>query len=306
MADSHLSVENKPEVFYNSTGKYYKIYHDTPSGNIELTLPESQILFNIVSTIKDDGTVISFNVIPKSDLSNLYQQIGFSNKSEDAVFVYPIFTQAAYSYNGFYDYYHKKCDSKCLTVSIPSNFDGTYSSSIVAASVLHLLNYSFITDIDIDRNPEILQKYDTIILLHNEYVTSNEFYAITKHPHVIYLYPNALYAEVKSDYTNGTITLIRGHGYPDGKIQNGFNWKNENTKFEYDLECKSWNFTSVGNGKMLNCYPDYAILYDKSLLNTLKESSTTSIPEFGSTVNVIIMLSIIGMIVFSSKFKFKL
>jgi hypothetical protein len=303
MADSHLSVENKPEVFYNSTGKYYTIHHGTSSGSIELTLPESQILFNMVSTIKDDGTVISFNIMPKPDLSSLYQQIGFSNKSKNIVFVYPIFTQAAYSDNGFYDYYSKKCDSRCLTVSIPSNFDGTYSSSIVAASVLNLLNYSFITDIDVDKNPGILQKYDTVILLHNEYVTRNEFYAITNHSHVIYLYPNALYAEVKSNYTDDTITLIKGHGYPDGKIQNGFGWKNENTRFEYDLECKSWNFTSVDNGKMLNCYPDYAILYDKSLLNALKESSTTSIPEFGSTVNVITILSIIGMIVFSSKFK---
>ena len=37
-------------------------------------------------------------------------------------------------------------------------------------------------------------------MLHNEYVTRPMFDAITSHPNVIYLYPNALYAEIEVNY----------------------------------------------------------------------------------------------------------
>lgn len=36
-----------------------------------------------------------------------------------------------------------------------------------------------------------------VIILHKKYVTRNEFYEITNHHHIIYLYPNALYTEAK-------------------------------------------------------------------------------------------------------------
>ena len=305
-AQSNLSIEKKPEIFYNSTGKYYAIYHGSSSGTIELILPESKMNFIMLPVIVNNNTVASFSMELKPELMELYKQIGFSTKSQNVVFVYPVFTQAAYGSHGFYDYYNKNCNSKCLTVNIPSSFNGTYSSSIVAAITLNLLNYSFVTDVDVDKNPKILQKFDTVIILHNEYVTKNEFDAITQHPHVVYLYPNALYAQVETNYENNTITLVRGHGYPQSEIKNGFNWKNDNTQFEYDLKCNNWNFTDVDNGKMLNCYPDYALMYDKSLLGNLKDLSVTSIPEFGSTVYMLIIASIVGSIIISTKLHSKL
>jgi len=305
-AQSHLPIEKKPEMFYNYTGKYYEVYHGSPSGIISMTLPEDKLNFSILPIITYNNTVASFSMELKPELMNLYHQIGFTNKSQNAVFVYPVFTQAAYSQNGFYDYYNKKCDSKCLTVDIPSSFNGTYSSSIVAAIALNLLNYSFITDVDIDKDPEILKQYDTVIMLHNEYVTANEFHAVTEHPHVIYLYPNVLYAKVEPNYDNNTITLVQGHGYPDEKIQNGFDWKYDNTKFEYDLKCENWNFTDIDNGKMLNCYPDYAILHDKSILGALKDfTERIPIPEFNSVIGMIVIIGIIGAIMISSRLNMK-
>lgn len=301
-AESHLDIEKKPEIVYNQTGKYYEIYHQTPSENITLVLPENKLIFNLIPTITNNGTVVSFDMSLKPELKDLYSQVGFSTKSDNVVFVYPVFTQAAYGKNGFYDYYNKKCESKCLTVDIPSSFSGTYSSSIISSYILNMLNYSFITDVDIDKNPKILQQYDTVIILHNEYVTRTEFNAITSHHHVIYLYPNALFAEVSSNYTDNTIKLVKGHGYPNDTIQNGFNWKNDNTKFEYDLKCTNWNFTNINNGKMLNCYPDYAILYDKNMLQDIKEQSIQSIPEFENTVSV----TIVGMITILLLNKFKI
>ena len=74
---------------------------------------------------------------------------------------------------------------------------------------LTLLGYTAITDEEIDMNPSILQQFDKVIMLHNEYVTRTMFDAITNHPNVFYLYPNALYAEIEVDYIDETITLIK-------------------------------------------------------------------------------------------------
>ncbi len=106
----------------------------------------------------------------------LYYKIGFLNQSQYDD--YPIFT-VAYSENDFYDFYKGKCNSSCLTVKIHSDFNGEYSASRAAFNSLRLLRYHYITDIDIDKDPEILKKYDKVILLHNEYVTKKEFDVIT-------------------------------------------------------------------------------------------------------------------------------
>ena len=100
---------------------------------------------------------------------------------------------------------------------------------------MRLLGYPYITDIDIDQNPDILKKYEKIILLHNEYVTMKEFTAITEHQKVVYLYPNALYAKINANYENNTIELIRGHNYPSEDITNGFDWEFDNTNKEYNV-----------------------------------------------------------------------
>ncbi len=87
----------------------------------------------------------------------------------------------------------------------------------------------------------------------------------------MYLYPNALYAEIDVNYEKNTISLVRGHEYPDSKIKNGFDWEFDNKQYEYDLECKNWEFTEIKNGKMLNCYPENIIFQDKELLKAIKE-----------------------------------
>lgn len=206
----------------------------------------------------------------KPELMDLYSKIGFLNQSNNNVVVYPTFTEAAYSKNGFYDFYEGKCDFSCLTVKISPGFNGEYSASRSAFNSLRLLGYHYVTDTDIDKEPDILKKYDKVILLHNEYVTKKEFDAITSHPKVIYLYPNALYAKVVSNYDNNTITLIQGHGYPSPQIRNGFDWKFDNSNLEYDNSCINWKFYTIDNGIMLNCYPEYVIFKDQTLLLQIK------------------------------------
>jgi len=133
------------------------------------------------------------------------------------------------------------------------------------------LGYPTITDADIDRNPSILQQFDKVIMLHNEYVTRTMFDAITNHPNVIYLYPNALYAEIEVNYIDETITLIRGHNYPEPEITNGFDWEFDNTHpFEYDTECADMKMYQIKNGWMTNCYPENVFLKNSHPMVLLK------------------------------------
>jgi hypothetical protein len=190
---------------------------------------------------------------------------------KNTIVIYPIFTSAAYSPNGFYDYYDGNCDESCLNGISFENPQVKFTSSGISTQILHSLGYDFITDIDVDKNPEILKNYDNIILLHNEYVTQKQFDAITAHPHLIFLSPNALYAEIEVNYDDNTISLIRGHNYPPG-INNGFNYEIEEMfhEYEYDNECENWEFIEIENGYHLNCYPDGTIHKNLDLLLKIK------------------------------------
>ena len=233
---------------------------------------KKDLLFNITITYDKNDNPRYVNIVGKPELSDFYRQVGFTNQSKDVVVVYPIFTQGAYGNHGFYDYYNKKCGIECLTVPIPTEFVPRYGASMTATIALSLLNYSQITDVQVDKNPDILKKYHKVIILHNEYVTKKEFDAITSHPNVIYLFPNALYAEVRTNYTNNVFTLVRGHGYPIASISNGFDWKFDNSNLEYNINCYNMTFTIIPNGKMLNCYPAYRALFDKTFLEDIKNS----------------------------------
>ncbi|HEV2193697.1 MAG TPA: hypothetical protein VGR54_08790 [Nitrosopumilaceae archaeon] len=244
-------------------------------------LPISELLFDVTPNYDKQGKTVSLSIKLKPGLDDIYQAISLFNKPRDIVFIYPSFTQAAYSNKGFYDYYHKICDTSCLTVPIPTKVVGFQSSSIAGALVLKLLNYPYVKDEDVDKNPDILKQYKRVIVLHNEYVTKKEFDAITSHPDVVFLYPNALYAKVSANYDSNTITLVRGHDYPAG-VRNGFDWKYDNSKYEYDIECNNWNFyskeiTPQYNHVFLNCYPEYRLLYSHEILLLLQKPDPTDL-----------------------------
>ena len=191
---------------------------------------------------------------------------------DNSVVIYPLFTASAYAEPGFYTYFVGDCDESCITNLSFNYTGGTYNSSIHTAQILHAVGYNLITDIDVDQNPEILKNYDKIILLHNEYVTKKMFDAIVDHPNVIFLFPNALYAEIDVNYDDATMSLIRGHGYPESTITNGFNWEFDNTHpYEYDEKCSDWEFYRIPNGEMLNCYPEGIIHENFDILLKLKE-----------------------------------
>ena len=241
-------------------------------------------LFKVMAYENDfemiDGEKIWRNVYYELDESKLDTYQDLKNDKKSAV-VFPIFTAAAYSEPGFYTFYRGECDGEfhgmlfrdddCLTIKINEEYSPSFTSSGDGLQILNLLNYDIITDITIHQNPEILSSYEKIILLHNEYVTSVEFDAITSHPNVIYLYPNALYAEIDFDEELWEISLVRGHNYPEITIRNGFDWRFDNSLDEYDVACNNMKFSKIDNGWMLNCYPENMLHKSKQLLKQIRD-----------------------------------
>ena len=277
-------------------GGYFTIFTDE---NIEISENEQTLqsenlqtliqtnvksLFKVMAYENDfeiiEGEKIWRNVFYELDESNNMIYDNLKNNKKSAV-IFPIFTAAAYSEPGFYTFYRGECnrefhgvlfrDDDCLTVKLEEEYNPLFTSSANGLQVLNLLDYDILTDISIHQNPEILTKYEKIILLHNEYVTSVEFDAILSHPNVIYLYPNALYAEVNFDEELWEISLVRGHNYPEITIRNGFDWKFDNSPEEYDVTCDDMKFSKIDNGWMLNCYPENVLHKNKELLKQIKD-----------------------------------
>ena len=250
----------------------------------ELIQTNVESLFNVMAYENDfemiNGEKIWRNVYYELDESKLDIYQDLKNNKKSAV-VFPIFTAAAYSEPGFYTFYRGECDQEfhgvlfreddCLTVKIDEEYNPGFTSSANGLQVLNLLGYDVITDITIHQNPNVLVQYEKIILLHNEYMTSVEFDAIISHPNVIYLYPNALYAEIDFDEDLWEISLVRGHNYPEITIRNGFDWKFDNSIEEYDVTCNDMKFSKIYNGWMLNCYPENVLHKTKELLAQIRD-----------------------------------
>ena len=294
--------ENKitSDVYVSSINFLYNqnLLKISNSSIINTSFEYSSTNIPLIQTFEKNVDLFSASLLEKdivilNDGSNRYLDVHFSfipqnletyepliNTSNSVVIV-PTFTFTAYTEPGFYTFYRGDCDQEfhgtlfrdddCLTVPINYDKPNDFTASTLGLNILHLLDYPLITDVDVDKNPEILLNYEKIIILHNEYVTKNMFDAITSHPNVVYLYPNALYAEITVNYDDDTISLVRGHNYPEPTIRNGFDWVYDNSNLEYNLECIDWKFEPIINGHMLNCYPEYAMYSDELLLKTLND-----------------------------------
>ena len=139
------------------------------------------LAFATTNTVRsEEATQDSFSAYTETKLPelNYYQDYETLHSDTKTAVIYPIFTQGAYDWQGIHDYYTGRCDS-CLSTKIHSSYEKTFSASGNGFRILEFLGYQVIDDIDVDKNPKILNKYDKIILLHNEYVTKTEFDAIT-------------------------------------------------------------------------------------------------------------------------------
>jgi hypothetical protein len=245
----------------------FPVYLESQYFDAYLTKSDYDTGNEISPIIPYDGVRVVLNeFVPQEIIDDLKPNPG-------TVVIYPIFTSAAYQEPGFYTYFRGDCDESCVTDVSFDRFKFEYTSSGMTAQILYNVGYAFLTDIEVDQNPELLKNYDTVILLHNEYVTKKAFDAISSHPNLIFLSPNALYAEIDVNYDDNTMTLIRGHQYPDTSIANGFNYEIEEEfhHYEYDNQCFEWEFIEIENGFHLNCYPDGVLHKNLDILLKMKE-----------------------------------
>jgi hypothetical protein len=148
-----------------------------------------------------------------------------------------------------------------------------YNSSFNAAQALYLLGYTVISDLEIEKNPNILSDYEKIIVLHNKYTTKTIFNAITNHPKVVYLYSDSLKEEVSVNFVQNTVTALSPIKQPQEKnFKNDFKWEYDNSHLEF-VNCinNEVKFEKVTNGIMLNCNPEDFLLKSPSLFKIIKE-----------------------------------
>lgn len=255
--DNYIETLSKSHTYKVETSSYFELY-----------FTESDYNRHLDGLRQLEGARLILNP------ANAPQIIDNLKPNPGTVVIFPTFTAAAYYPNGFYNYYSGSCDQSCVNNISFENFYFDYNESGVTAQILYHLGYDFLTDDEVDKNPELLETYETVILLHNEYVTKKEFDAITRHPNLIFLHPNALYAEINVNHETKTMTLIRGHDYPpENPVGNGFDYEIEQKfhKFEHNSDCIDWEFIEIENGFHLNCYPETIIRENLDILKKLQE-----------------------------------
>ena len=218
------------------------------------------------SNTTNDFEEYRISQMPETRFFDQYEELSAPEKT---AIVYPILTQTAYGWGGIHDFYLGRCDT-CSEVKIEEYYDPIFSIGAKSFRILEFLGYNVIDDIDIDKNPDILNNFNSVVLLHNEFATENEFFAITSHPNVIYLYPGALNSKVKINYEKDTMILERGPSFPQSDIINGFDWKHDNSDMVKNTICEEWKFYQIDNGHMLNCTPEDIIQNNDELLKELK------------------------------------
>lgn len=203
------------------------------------------------------------------DDNGMINGVGFSDHK--TVTLIPYLTAKAYEIPGFYQYFASQCDESCLSVQLDKDVQFGFTSSLIGINMFNALGSEVINDLMFADYPTVIHNYDTVFVLHNEYVTQDMYDELQKHQQVFYLYPNALYGEV--EIVNNTMTLIRGHNYPEQNILNGFDWKWENTHpWEYDTICEEPEWRETHNGFQLMCYPEIAFMNHPEIIEFIHDN----------------------------------
>ena len=226
------------------------------------------------------------------EMNEIYIEI--MNNDDETIVIFPTISLHAYSQQCIWDYYVPATED-CKIIQLDSEIDLSsmndniwlnpafienvsghflYNTNLASFQTLQLLNYEMLSDLEIEKNPNILENYDKIIVLHNKYVSKKIFDTITNHPKVIYLNPGALSEEVSIDFTNNTITVLSPIKYPEEKnYRNDFFWAYDNTDKEFE-DCYMIDdpkFEIVSNGIMTNCFSDNLLAKSKDFLKIIKD-----------------------------------
>ena len=207
-------------------------------------------------------------------LHNIRKVNGEFVKVLNIALIKPTFTAAAYD-KSFYNFYfiysslprhaQKNITSDLNLLSSDETNQTTGSSSAFSIDYLaqHLntsnSNIQVLTDTDADNVNSLFfnngtNKYDIIILGHQEYVTQQEYdnlkYFVSNGGTLVLMDGNVFIAEVKYDRNAHTITLVKGHGWAyNGKSA----WKSVRERWKN--ETSQW----IGsNSFCFSCYVTFA------------------------------------------------
>ena len=187
---------------------------------------QNSISYSVVPSIPN-----KFKVLGQEQRQRLFSSSLGAAKQLNIAFILPTFTEAAY-HNSFYPFY--KAYQKSIkpgvnithnlyllsnNVIIPKPDDETRYLTKHLASLFPSFHVSILTDADVDAQSIFFtngtNKYDTLVLRHQEYVTQQEYDNLKKFVAnggtMILLDGNTLYTLVGYDRIMQTITLIRGH-----------------------------------------------------------------------------------------------
>ena len=226
-------------------------------------------------------------------------------------FVDPTFTDAAYTADGFYDFYFKyndvpkgvnvTTDLNFMTANLPEELDRGYIAPLVEAVINSHpdAEVSIIRDQDVHNgallNEDGSNAYDALILLHQEYVTQenyNSFKNFVKNGGtIIFLDPNIFYAEVTYDEDTCSVTLVKGHDWEyDGKavrkglaeryLEENKEWMGSNfvvrdIKDPVVFGNNPFNYTHFEENYVNNPHAKILLNYNATFKNTLGEESSS-------------------------------
>jgi len=199
----------------------------------------------------------------------------FNNDTTNIALVEPSFTNAAYD-NSYYIFYRLNAntsDNQNITKYLNLLTNKVNKSPIIAGSTLLSVrkniewlmpnyNIGLLTDVDVHNGSiftednKLHNKFDVLILGHQEYVTQEEYYNLKRFVAnggiLILPYSNTFYSEVSYDKNNESIRLVKGHGWAfNGKSAwNSIKerWENETSQWiGSNYLCYSCNITFANN-----------------------------------------------------------
>lgn len=242
------------------------IQNEIKNSNIRSKMPMGSTWRPMSFALKDNLSDDSHSSRRRGEISsqnNIYTK--YFGKGPEIALVQPTFTAAAY-HNSFYIFYAKHAsdptnknistDLQLLKSKVPS----TLLQSTSISNMLYLGNklretiphstLAFLTDIDADKGAifkdvvdggtkKTINRYDIIILGHQEYVTQTEYNNFRKFVEnggkMIILDANVFYAEVSYDKLTNTIQLVKGHGW---EFNSKSAWKSIEERWQN--ETKDW------------------------------------------------------------------
>jgi hypothetical protein len=172
-----------------------------------------------------------FKMLGQEQRQRLFSPSVRDVKQINIAFILPIFTNAAY-HNSFYTFYKMYQQSIKPGVNITHNLNLLSNNVILSkpdaetryltkhlALLFPSFHVSILTDADVDGGSIFFtngtNKYDTLVLRHQEYVTQQEYDNLKKFVAnggtMILLDGNPLYTLVGYDRIMQTITLVKGH-----------------------------------------------------------------------------------------------